>query len=364
MNKDKQTIEYVSQLQNLKLSASARTRMEDSLLEYARFHPVRVELDSRSIEQVPQSTYLQRFNLTTMPIAIFLILFISVGTSFAAQGALPGDFLYPIKTEVNENVRTAFAFGADAEANLQADLLEERLEEAQTLHTEGKLTANTAVMVSNNIQAQAKVASVAAAKSESSVAMSANTRIQMALENFLAIGGLDATLASEVGTTLNASSLATGTYPISSYQSDQRLRASSLQVVLVRYQTELGASVYAELTVKVEAATVLVAESEAMAEAEARTTLDEAAMLLGEVESKLSTLGQAEVDGNTGIITDIDFSIDPMIIDRGDESVASPEAQPVESGVNADVELDSEINLEVIDVDLNTNLEATSGLRL
>lgn len=43
----------------------------------------------------------------------------------------------------------------------------------------------------------------------------------------------------------------------------------------------------------------------------------------GEVESKLSTLGQVMIDSATGIITDIDFSINPMMIDRGDATTTS-----------------------------------------
>ena len=184
MNEDTQLQTYKEKWQSVKLSDSSRARIEDSLRSYTEFHPVREVEGSRSIKQVPYSTFLHRFKLTTMPIAIFLALFVTVGTSFAAQGALPGDFLYPVKTDVNENVRGAFALSADAEANLQADLLEERLEEAQALHASGKLRGDTAVDVSKRLNSQVKVATEAAAKSDASVAAKTNTRVKAGLENF------------------------------------------------------------------------------------------------------------------------------------------------------------------------------------
>ena len=304
----------------------------------------------------------------------------TVGTSFAAQGALPGDFLYPVKTDVNENVRGAFALSADAEANLQADLLEERLEEAQALHASGKLRGDTAVDVSKRLNSQVKVATEAAAKSDASVAAKTNTRVKAGLENFLAIVGLDTTIASEVSATLNASTLSTGTYAIGAYQEDMNARVTSLRAVVAKHQAELKADVRAELSTKLDIAATLTADAKAQAEADARASLDKAATLIGEVEAKLSTLGQAQVDTNTGIITDIDFSIDPMKIDIGGGATGSSEAsttsqkpkptKPKDTATDVDVNIHLEGGVDVEDIDttvdaaLDSALEVTSGLGL
>ena len=303
-----------------------------------------------------------------MPIAILLAVFVSIGTSFAAQGALPGDMLYPVKTEVNENIRTAFTFGADAKANLQADLLEERLEEAQALHAQGRLTGDTAVAVSSDISSQVKATTDAAAKSEASVGAKTNTRVQVGLENFLAIVGLDTSVATELNATLSASSLSTGTYTISSYLDDMKTRVNTLRVVVEKYQAELEASLYAELSAKLDTAALLVAEAQVKAEADARASLDQAATLVGEVESKLSTLGQAQVDVNTGIITDIDFSVDPMKIDAGtgasgsvSGSADSQRPQQIEPSTGEDP--NARLNGGV-GTDVEGTLETTSGLGL
>ncbi len=363
MNEDTRLQQLKEKWQSLKLSDSARTKMETSLLSYVAFHPVRVDDVSRSIKRVPLSTSLFRFKMTTMPIAILLAIFVSAGTSFAAQGALPGDFLYPVKTEVNENIRAAFAMSANAEANLQADLLEERLEEAKELHASGKLTGDTAVAVSSNLSSQVKVATQAAARSEASVGAKTNTRVEAGLKSFLALVGLDASLSSEINATLNASSLATGTYAISAYQEDMTARVNSLKEVMVKYQADVEASVSAQLNAKLDIAATLVADAKAQVEVDARASLDKAAILAGEVESKLTTLGQAQVDGSTGIITNIDFSIDPMKSDSGGESSTSVGNNPDKTQTNTDTTVDSGIDTNIDTDTVEVNVENTIRIK-
>jgi hypothetical protein len=77
-----------------------------------------------------------------MPIAIIAIaVLIGGGTSFAAEGALPGDTLYPIKVGINEEVRAWIALSSEAQARLDARLAERRLEEAERLAAQGRLDA-------------------------------------------------------------------------------------------------------------------------------------------------------------------------------------------------------------------------------
>ena len=373
MNNDDKTTKYLEKLKDMKLSESSRARIEGNLQEYARFHTVRVGQDNRSIGQVPKSTFLSRLKMTPMPIiAILITVFVGAGTSFAAQGAVPGDFLYPVKTEVNENVRAAFAVGANAEAELQADLLEERLAEAAKLQAEGRLTSERAVVVANKIKTQAQIVSDASAKSDAAVATNINERVNLALQNFLENSRLDSSLTADISASFGTM-LSKGSMAIDSYQTDMKNRVSALRSVVERYRTELKAEVHAELSAKLHTASLLVAEASTKVEAEARTTLDKAAKLAGEVESKLSTLGQAEVDVNTGIITDIDFSIDPMKIDirsdtrTGSDTDTSSEVDE-DTDTTTDLEIDantsSNVDTEIIDVDAQTDTSVQSGLSL
>jgi hypothetical protein len=150
MNDDKNIKEYFKKWKGFKLSEDSRARMERELLEYTQFHgtedAVRVSDESRSIGQVPQRTsFISRLvtirsrHMTAALVAVALIA--GGGTTYAAQGAVPGDILYPVKVEINENVRSAIAVSNESEAELQAVLVRERLEEAETLAARGELDA-------------------------------------------------------------------------------------------------------------------------------------------------------------------------------------------------------------------------------
>lgn len=86
-------------------------------------------------------------------VLIAIIVIVGGGVSYIASKAVPESWLYPLKVKVNENVKSAFAFSNKAEAKLQAQLVTERLKEAEELALRGKLNA----IVSNDIQNRLRV---------------------------------------------------------------------------------------------------------------------------------------------------------------------------------------------------------------
>jgi len=60
---------------------------------------------------------------------MILILASIMGTSFAAERALPGDALYGFKVGVNESVRGAFNFDAQDRAQWEITKIERRAQE-------------------------------------------------------------------------------------------------------------------------------------------------------------------------------------------------------------------------------------------
>ncbi len=85
------------------------------------------------------------------PLAIVLL--IGSGTSFAAEGALPGDTLYPVKVYVNEGVALSLARSSKAKAEAHAALAERRVAEAQALAAEGRLDATTTEALAVGLEA-------------------------------------------------------------------------------------------------------------------------------------------------------------------------------------------------------------------
>src|SRR3989344_8372243 len=98
--------------------------------------------------------FLDEFSIFTqrkvVPVYILLIIMLAGGTSAAAYGALPGNVLYPIKIHVNENVESFFSTGEVAKAKIETEHATNRLIEAERLAAQGKLTAETRVLLENN----------------------------------------------------------------------------------------------------------------------------------------------------------------------------------------------------------------------
>lgn len=75
-----------------------------------------------------------------MPLFLIGLLLLGGGVSYAADGTLPGDALYPVKINVNEALSQALTFRDASEAKLQADLADRRASEAEELAARGELS--------------------------------------------------------------------------------------------------------------------------------------------------------------------------------------------------------------------------------
>ncbi len=142
-------------LNNLK-EESSHIRMS-----HAEKTAMRAEIFGVSGVEMPQkSPYLfdSFFTYNTRMVMAGLLLFVLLGSgtvSAAAQNALPGDLLYPVKVSINERAEVALAPTSADKAAVQAQLAERRVTEAQTLASQGRLTAQTADTLSADFDAHA-----------------------------------------------------------------------------------------------------------------------------------------------------------------------------------------------------------------
>ncbi len=287
------------------------------------------------------------------------------GTSFAAQGAVPGDFLYSVKTEINEPVRSAFAVGANAEADLQAKLVAERIEEAEELEAEGKLEGKAAAKLATNIQAHVAKADKAMKTSNPEVRMKTASNLNTSLGRFNALVGIDTAFAVAIPAAYSegsvdsslSSTLATRVMDVATFRTMTETRVKNLVRVVEKSESELSAEVYVSLTAKLDEATELLVESQTQVEVEARASIDEASELAGEVESKLSTLGTAKIDAQTGAIIEIDFSNIPSLeLNIGEDGRVVGEESDFEvdrGEIEVDIEDGVDVNLDTVEIDLN-----------
>lgn len=86
------------------------------------------------------STWIQKHRWVSAIAAVVIVLLAGNTAVMASYDSLPGDALYPIKVKIVEPVRIALASTPVAKAEIQAELVQERLQEAETLVARGTLT--------------------------------------------------------------------------------------------------------------------------------------------------------------------------------------------------------------------------------
>ncbi len=89
--------------------------------------------------------------LVAVALALVLILGGVGGTAYAAGNSLPGDFLYPIKINVNEKLESTFAVGTEAKARVAVKHAVTRVEEVEQLAVQGKVEKADEQSVSSNL---------------------------------------------------------------------------------------------------------------------------------------------------------------------------------------------------------------------
>lgn len=118
------------------LSRMEKDAMRTHVEEFVRANPKRGGM-------IPSPWVAGRFLMMAhKPVAFALVLLLIVGggTAYAAEGALPGDALYPIKVNVVEEAVAAVQVSDTAKAQWAAQRAERRLTEATTLTDSGRMT--------------------------------------------------------------------------------------------------------------------------------------------------------------------------------------------------------------------------------
>lgn len=137
----------------VKLTLSEKAAMRKLLLDFMKERPLAQSGGGFRVVSPYHSRWYVFARQAAMVGAVVLVA--GVGTSFAAEGALPGDALYQIKVRVNENLKGVVSVGPVARADWQAWVIERRLTEATDLASEGRLDAKTRAELEMEIEAGA-----------------------------------------------------------------------------------------------------------------------------------------------------------------------------------------------------------------
>jgi len=133
--------ENIKALQNIHLSPDVKSAMKTRLMHHATTH--------MSPLQSPYMTHFH-FSYKVFASAFVLLFSISIGTSYASQASLPGDLLYPIKTNITERLIKFTKVTPEEKQAFDLSLADKRIEEVQELIktntlTEAKLDENLAL---------------------------------------------------------------------------------------------------------------------------------------------------------------------------------------------------------------------------
>ena len=144
----------------VRLKASERNALRARILTYMEYHPLPKQSVHEAVESIESQSFvtvqLNAFyaRMTAGTIAVLMI----IGVPFAAERAVPGDVLYPIKTQVNEGIRHQLANSPYERVVLETQLLERRIAEARLLASEGKLTEAVEASIAAEVKEHADAA--------------------------------------------------------------------------------------------------------------------------------------------------------------------------------------------------------------
>ncbi|MFA6495133.1 MAG: DUF5667 domain-containing protein [Candidatus Paceibacterota bacterium] len=156
MTMEKQKLEKLfEKTRTLALTDGERATVRQRVILFMREHPVPHAEFVRPFEWI-RAVFYKPIPLKlkyVMPLLLILALLASGGgVSYAAQGSLPGDVLYPVKVDINEPIAGAFQFGTQAQAQWNAELAQSRLQEAEQLAAQNKLTPQIQAQVATRLQ--------------------------------------------------------------------------------------------------------------------------------------------------------------------------------------------------------------------
>ena len=135
------------QAETVRMRASEKNSLRERVVSYMEYHPLPKEMavprktkETSTPVLISEPFKVLRFNTvyTRGFAGVFALLFI-VGVPFVAERSLPGDILYPVKVQFNEEVRSSLALSPYAKVAWETERLERRVAEARILALAGKL---------------------------------------------------------------------------------------------------------------------------------------------------------------------------------------------------------------------------------
>ncbi len=131
--------------EHIAFDTKEKEKLHDYLVAYMEYKPIRNDIVSADNSQKSKSfsifSYFHPHHFSGAFMIAVLVATSTFGVSYAANDALPGDLLYGVKVNINEEVKTAFMSSGRSRIEWERKRAEMRLSEATKLASEGRLDA-------------------------------------------------------------------------------------------------------------------------------------------------------------------------------------------------------------------------------
>ncbi len=334
-----------------------------------------------------------------MSIIIILALVFGGGTSIVANGSLPGDALYNVKTNVNEKVGGLFTFSTEAKANFDAELVGKRLEELEQLTVSGHLNAENRAkaeaVLEKNLSSFKANADTLEKNKENSKAVSVKSNLEATLKAhqrlFLSLKSENPEANQEVGSVIVKLNSNLNLITSERMRSEGRLSAEantdqegSAQGKMKAAQNKI------DEVMKVEARLKASLSADVLASAEAKLQLANQAMVDGkaELEAKayneaflkfqaaMNFAQEAKVTFETGSRLEVGLGLikakikakvegEPEVDNRVSDEGRNDKAEDKSNSYNANylnVDSNTDVKVETKPLDVNGNVKVKLGL--
>lgn len=131
----------------VKLQAAEKRELRERVVAYMEYHPLPTTMKPKKAGK-PKAAPIFTDIFTTVRVPFHMLfkysavaaVFILVVLPFVAEKAVPGDVLYAVKVQFNEEVRSTLTFDSYQKVEWETERLNRRIAEARLLASEGRLT--------------------------------------------------------------------------------------------------------------------------------------------------------------------------------------------------------------------------------
>lgn len=278
------------------LQAAERRELRERVVSYMEYHPLPATTQAKTPLRQPSSVIAEPFTMVAFPFhTIFkygtlAAVFVFIAVPYLAQNTVPGDALYAVKVQFNEELRSTLTFDSVEKVEWETERLNRRLAEARLLANEGRLTEVV----------EAEVAAAVRTHTESAKREIAVLRTKDADEATIASIALDTTLEVQAAALKGNGE----TVALMALQDEESVAAKTTNNLIAE---AIDAS--RESNVQAEASSTLPAYVKLMARVEQNTTrMYELRDVLAEAVST------EELAGVTRRIEDVERSIQEVIL--------------------------------------------------